>query len=122
MPRRVISDKTYTVGLPTGSGPAVMPIPLSLPDQGDGQVEAWIGNFGSSNAYVMPGNVPLAQAQSQLSDDTVGMIDCLMALTSAGPVRRGFDITDIRSLTVFFETQNTSGQTEAVTVRVIVYE
>jgi hypothetical protein len=117
--RRVIADQSYTVGLPSGAGPAAIVIPQNPPDIGDCEVTAWIGNFGSSNAYLFGGGVPLTECQSRLANDVVGTIDCIMALSASGPTTMSTDKK--HSMTVFFESQNTSGQTQTVTVRVLIY-
>lgn len=117
---RAIFDKTYTVALANNSGPAVVSVPLNLPDSGTALVEGWIGNFGSSNAYLFGGTVPLSECQQRITNP--GIVNCLFALTASGPVRTECDVDDIRGLTVFFEADNTSGQTETVTVRVRISE
>lgn len=115
---RTVSDRTLTVGLPNNTGPASIPIPLNLPDVGKGEVIAWIGNFGGSNVYLFEGYRSLADCQNQLADDTVGTVDCIMALSYAGPTRAPLP-DDCRSyVTVFFEAANDSGQTQTVTMRI----
>lgn len=119
---RVVSDQTHTVGLAGAAGPAVLPIPLNLPDRGKVEVTAWTGGVAPPvNAYLLAGWVSLGQAQAQLANDTVGQIDCLMAI-SQSPCCVGADVLDLRSLTVFFDAANGSGKVMPVTVRVTVYD
>jgi hypothetical protein len=116
-------EKLYTIGLPNGQGPSITKIQMNLVDSPTKlEIEAWIGNFGSSNVYILEGGMSLAVAQNRVLEDLApdGQIDCLFALSGSAPVKAEVS-QDTRHITVFFETANASGQTETVTVKVIEY-
>lgn len=106
-------EQVYTVGLPTGQGPAVIAKDINLPDFGDFEITAWIGNFGGSNVYLIAGKVSMGDAQNMLTDAT-DRLDVLCCLTGTGPVRVPLP-DNFRSVTIFYEGANASGQTQAVT-------
>lgn len=106
--------RTETVGLPSGQGPAVVPVQLASTDLTDMELLAWIGNFGSSNAYIYPGIWSLSECEYDAKSG--GLLGPICALTSAGPTPRIPIEEGIRNLTVYFEALNNTGQTETVTI------
>jgi len=106
--------KTYAI--PNNVGPAVIMAALGTPSEvAHREVEAWIGNFGSSNVWLFEGEMTLEQCVAEVSKE--GEIDCLAALTEAGPITFNLD-DDCRKITVFFEHKNEAGQVEAVCLKV----
>lgn len=114
--RRVVTDRTFTVALPSGQGPSVIPLELNLPDIDNAEIIAWIGNFGSSNVYLLESRVALPAAQARISD-SLDTVDCIAALSGSAVITAPLD-ESTRAITVFFENANTSGQTESVSIRV----
>lgn len=116
-----VIDRTYTVGLPDSGGPAAIALNLDLPDAPvPFTIEAWVSNFGSSNIYILDGDVPLLDAANRLPGapgNSSNNIDCIMAISPSAPTRAGLPIGTNR-ITIYFEAANTSGQTQSVTVRV----
>lgn len=109
-------ERCYTVGVPNNVGPLAIQQRLNLSsERGHRHLEAWIGNFGSSNVYIFSGNLSTTQCAQLLEQ---GFIDCLMALSYSGPTRVQVP-EDISYVTVYFEAVNSSGQTETVTLKVM---
>lgn len=108
-------ERVKTHLLANGGGPDAQAFDLRLGNfDRPCQIEAWIGNFGSSNVHIARGKLTLAQCQGLLE---TGISDFLMTLTASGPTRVLLP-DDTREITVFYEAANTSGQFQAVTVRV----
>jgi hypothetical protein len=108
-----------TIGLANNAGPLVKV--HEFHDMGaEKDLEAWIGNFGSSNVYVFEGELSLAQCEARVKVAEVGAIDCILALTEAGPIRGSLE-DNARRVTVYFEAKNESGQTQAVCLKIYEY-
>lgn len=114
-------ERVKTHVLLNGAGPDAQSFDLKLPDGLDAagagftyEIEAWIGNFGSSNVYICRGGLTLVQCQDLL---VRGLTDVLMCVTGWGPSRVRLP-DDCPTITVFFEAVNASGQAQAVTVKV----
>lgn len=109
-------QRIQTVAIPNNAGPAVIGVNLGAPSEvAERTLEAWIGNFGSSNVWIFEGDVTQAQCEAEVTKE--GLVDCLIALTEAGPVKCGLD-KDCRKVTVFFEHKNEAGQVQAVCLKV----
>lgn len=114
-------ERIFNAGIANNGGPDVIPVELNLPNTNqDFVLEAWLSNFGSSNAHILRGGpeTTLAGAQSLLER---GANDLLMTVTGSGSTKRYLP-EDVSTLLVLFEAQNTSGQFEIVTLRVTAYE
>ena len=107
--------RVNTLGLVNNAGPAVEVVELISTDMSEIELEAWIGNFGSSNVYIYEGEWSLGECEADVKNAN-GPIGCVATLTEAGPIR--VPLADgCRVLTVFFEAANTTGQTQAVTLK-----
>jgi hypothetical protein len=113
-------ERTLTVGLPNGQGPAVIPVQLRDMEAGKQRVEAWIGNFGGSNVWIFSGDVSLKEAENIVARGAGELIDCVMALS--GSVATSTDLDEnTHRLTVFFEGKNEAGQTQSVSLKIEEY-
>jgi hypothetical protein len=109
--------RTFVVGLQPGQGPAAIPINLPVHDQSVIDVEAWMGAYGSSNVYLYPGFLNLAECEADVKEKRP-FINAAMAL-SADSVTKAPLEDGIQVLTLFFEAQNTNPQVQAVTIKTI---
>lgn len=114
---RLIRERVQTVILPTGSGPAAVKFETFAASHAALAIRAWQGQAGVSNVYLFETVLSLAQCQQKLTD-SAGQLDGVCLAGSGGPVEWRPD-QDVSQYTVFFEANNASGQTQAVTIVVV---
>lgn len=108
-------DKTYSRGIPTGTGPDVLVVPLNLPSKhGTLKLEAWGSIQGASNVHLLDGEYDLGRAQEALDR---GPENILLTLAGHGTACRLLP-EDCQQITVFFEGANGSGQYQVCQFRI----
>lgn len=116
----LVRDRTVTVGLPVGGGPAVIGVALRDMEATKQRLKAWMGNFGGSNVWIFAGDVSLAQAEKIVQSSQGEIIDCVAAVSGNAITDVSLD-SNVRRLTVYFEGNNAAGQTQSVSLKIEEY-